>query len=443
MPQQLINIGPANGGQGDTPFTYCAKINANFTEVYALAVAATTAASNSQPLNANLTALSQGTITGVGTTAGTLAAGNDTRIVNALQTSTLSAALDTAFSSARGSILYRGSTGWVALAPGTSGYVLATGGAGADPAWTAQASGGSGVSSSALDSSFGNAQGSILYRNATAWVTLLPGTAGYVLQTGGAGANPSWAAPSASAGSNPAKDAQLNYTSPTALTLSGVDGAQLYIAGANRTVGTVTIPNGGAAPSTAYYIYASWSGSAVTGVFSTTAPVVDATTGLKFMTGDATKTLVGAAPTNASGQWQPKPVTSSYFNRRDQSANSGQQTASTSAGTSSELSTAYRVAAWVWGDEALDVEVTGYGSQNTGIASHYGLMQAATDQGVLGQVAIGGGIGSTSLNTPFASRIVTKPGSDGLRYGTAYGYIDAAGGFNASFTLTTIVKTRG
>lgn len=37
-------------------------------------------------------------------------------------------------------------------------------------------------------------QGSVLYRNASAWVALGPGTAGNVLTTGGAGANPSWSA---------------------------------------------------------------------------------------------------------------------------------------------------------------------------------------------------------------------------------------------------------
>lgn len=38
------------------------------------------------------------------------------------------------------------------------------------------------------------AQGDIVYRNATSWVRLPAGTAGQVLTTGGAGANPSWAA---------------------------------------------------------------------------------------------------------------------------------------------------------------------------------------------------------------------------------------------------------
>lgn len=44
-----------------------------------------------------------------------------------------------------------------------------------------------------IDAAIGNAQGSILMRNSTAWVALPPGTSGQVLQTGGAGANDSWA----------------------------------------------------------------------------------------------------------------------------------------------------------------------------------------------------------------------------------------------------------
>lgn len=39
---------------------------------------------------------------------------------------------------------------------------------------------------------FGNVQGDVLYRGATGWKTLAPGTAGQVLQSGGAGANPLW-----------------------------------------------------------------------------------------------------------------------------------------------------------------------------------------------------------------------------------------------------------
>lgn len=38
-------------------------------------------------------------------------------------------------SSTRGTILYRGASGWAALAPGTAGHFLKTNGAGADPSW--------------------------------------------------------------------------------------------------------------------------------------------------------------------------------------------------------------------------------------------------------------------------------------------------------------------
>lgn len=43
----------------------------------------------------------------------------------------------------------------------------------------------------ALDS-IGAVQGDVLYRNASTWVVLAPGTSGYFLQTAGGGANPSW-----------------------------------------------------------------------------------------------------------------------------------------------------------------------------------------------------------------------------------------------------------
>jgi hypothetical protein len=57
---------------------------------------------------------------------------------------TASGLLD-AISSTQGSIIYRGASGWVALAPGTAGKVLQTNGSGADPSW-ATVSGGSGGS---------------------------------------------------------------------------------------------------------------------------------------------------------------------------------------------------------------------------------------------------------------------------------------------------------
>jgi hypothetical protein len=50
---------------------------------------------------------------------------------------TLSDVLDFIGSAAQGDILYRGASGWARLAAGTSGYVLTTNGAGANPGWGA------------------------------------------------------------------------------------------------------------------------------------------------------------------------------------------------------------------------------------------------------------------------------------------------------------------
>jgi hypothetical protein len=45
-----------------------------------------------------------------------------------------------------------------------------------------------------LDHSLGNTQGSLIYRDATSWNSILPGTNGQVLRTNGTGQNPSWMA---------------------------------------------------------------------------------------------------------------------------------------------------------------------------------------------------------------------------------------------------------
>ena len=60
---------------------------------------------------------------------------------------TLSSILDAAVGSSRGTLLYRGASGWAGLAPGTSGEYLQTGGAAADPSWASvTGGGGSGLS---------------------------------------------------------------------------------------------------------------------------------------------------------------------------------------------------------------------------------------------------------------------------------------------------------
>jgi hypothetical protein len=67
-----------------------------------------------------------------------------------LGATTLSSAIDTEFSSTQGTLLYRNSSAWVALAPGTSGNFLKTQGAGANPTWDSIPGGGDMLSTNNL-----------------------------------------------------------------------------------------------------------------------------------------------------------------------------------------------------------------------------------------------------------------------------------------------------
>ncbi len=105
----------------------------------------TTGTVTSVATNAGLTG---GTITSSGTIG--LASVADKRILAnisggsaAPSANTLTGILDSAIASTQGDIIYRNSAGWVALAPGTSGQLLQSGGAAADVSWAT--AGGSGT----------------------------------------------------------------------------------------------------------------------------------------------------------------------------------------------------------------------------------------------------------------------------------------------------------
>lgn len=123
-----------------------------------------------------------------------------------------SAAFDAAYGSEVGDLLVRATAGWAALAPGAQGAMLTANGPGTPLAWTQPVptgaagvvlatSGTAGVagtiSPSAIIDGIGSTYGDILYRGATGWLALSPGTTGQVLQCAGPGAAPSWVAASA------------------------------------------------------------------------------------------------------------------------------------------------------------------------------------------------------------------------------------------------------
>ncbi len=131
---------------------------------------------------------------------------SDYQLVSGMSAYQLSSVLTT-----RGDIPFRGAAAWERLAKGTSGQFLKQGAN--DPVWatfapadvtfaaTAKilgrktAGGGAGEECSLdelLDLIGSPAQGDIIYRGASAYARLAAGTAGQVLMSGGASANPSW-----------------------------------------------------------------------------------------------------------------------------------------------------------------------------------------------------------------------------------------------------------
>lgn len=87
-----------------------------------------------------------------------------------------------------------------------------------------------------LDSAISNVQGSVLYRNATAWVALAPGTSGQFLQTAGAAANPLWAS------GNAGTVTSVALSAPSELTVSGspvTTSGTLTLTKATQTANTV------------------------------------------------------------------------------------------------------------------------------------------------------------------------------------------------------------
>jgi len=149
--QQVANLN-ANGGTvtsitaasplsgGTITSTGTIGLNTNsITNTYLGTMAANTikgnnSGSTAQPID--LTVTQTNAMLGIGNIAAFNLLGNETSGTVANPRSfTLSAYIDSAISSAQGSIFYRNATGWVALPPGSSGNVLSTNGASANPAW--------------------------------------------------------------------------------------------------------------------------------------------------------------------------------------------------------------------------------------------------------------------------------------------------------------------
>ena len=128
--------------------------------------------------------------------------------------------------STQGSILYRNNAGWTSLGPGTSGQLLQTGGAGGNPSWLSQSSitAGSATSATTATNLAGGGAGYIPYQSGSGTTSFVSaGTTGQVLTSNGTSA-PTWATPTA-------------YATVTDDTTTN---ATRYLLFANQTTGNLT-----------------------------------------------------------------------------------------------------------------------------------------------------------------------------------------------------------
>jgi len=189
--------------------------------------------------------------------------------------------------STQGDILYRNASVWTVLAPGTSGYILSTGGPAANPSWINPTNGGTvttitagtGITLSSgatctvtctasfstianhdilanisggsaapiantmtaiLDDTMGSTQGNILYRGASNWLVLAPGTNGQVLTQGAS--TPSWA--SAGSVTNVTLTAGNGLNSSGTCTITTTGTCTLVVSAVSPPQGRLTLQTG-------------------------------------------------------------------------------------------------------------------------------------------------------------------------------------------------------
>lgn len=138
------------------------------------------------------------------------------------------------------------------------------------------------ITASAILDAISSTQGAVLYRGASGWSALAPGTSGYYLQAQGAGANPQWAALTASG----------TVTTVSVTTANGVSGT---VANATTTP-AITLSLGAITPSTV-------NGVALSGSSTPSLAVTGTSSISGANTGDQTITLTGDVTGSGTGSF--------------------------------------------------------------------------------------------------------------------------------------------
>lgn len=212
--------------------------------------------------------------------------------------------------------------------------------------------------------------------------------------------------------------------SGTSLLLSPFGGNRLTVNGVPCIVPDVgvSLPASNSA-ATFVYIYAVAINGAVTSLeMSTTVPIQQAGTGVKQKTGDATRTLVGAAYTDAGGAWADtdgKLWVLSYFNRRRKNSTTFIQTAlaATAAITYIEVNASMRNNFISWNDEIVNLYSflsISFASLNTVISANN--IDGATNSGA-NNTSSAGPLSGAGITT---DSVITGVTENTTHYGTIF-----------------------
>lgn len=177
--------------------------------------------------------------------------------------------------------------------------------------------------------------------------------------------------------------AQCRLTRPSTaqILLSPFNGNLLTVNALARVIpdaGVALAPTG-LTPLTLYYVYAWMNGAALALEASVTVPVVQAGTGIKVKTGDASRTLVGMVRPDAGPVFTDDGTVArmvrSYYNRpRVQMRRIMTGTnASTASNVWVECSAAMHCDFLMWSDEAVTAALAGAGAATGGIFSYFAI----------------------------------------------------------------------
>lgn len=222
------------------------------------------------------------------------------------------------------------------------------------------------------------------------------------------------------------------------LLLSRFAGKYLTINGSLREIPSsgVSLSITSEVANTTYYVYASWSGTAIALSSSATSYVTDTATGMPVMSGDATNTLVGMVRTNSSPAWS---LCRSYFNDPGQAIKASfTADRGTSSTTFAEINSEIRVGFLCWADEIVRAGFTGGSLVDLGGGdSGYGYVSigfdgaTAEDCGVVVGPSVTGGLASQDW-FPSSASIYRSGLTAGYHYATivAHTVVTGGGGFS-------------